>query len=105
MAQGSFTSNIVAFDDVGAFNTVAPYSIDSAGATQLTLTSGKKSIIIQNTGSSIIWGGDSDVSPATNRGIAILPYVMLIFRSVSSNFSLYLKCAAGETSTLSVIET
>ena len=98
-------SGTVSFDNIGVFNTVAPISVDAVGATQLTLSTGKRSIIIQNTGSDVIWGGDSNVSPATNRGIAILPYVMLIFRDVSSDFSIYFKCAATKTSTLSVIET
>ena len=104
MANVSFTSGIVSFDDVGQFSTASPVSVDSSGATQLTLTSGKKTIIIQNTGTEIVWAGGSDVVPSTSSGIAILPYVMLIFRNVSSSFSIYFKCAAGKTSTISVVE-
>lgn len=103
MGNVSVGFSAVALGDIGSISTQPPVSVDSAGATSLNISAGKSGIIIQNVGSSIVYFGGSNVSPATNYGCQLLPKVMLILKA-KDTFTVYFKCAAGETSTIGVVE-
>jgi hypothetical protein len=72
-------------------------------ASQVTVTAGKKSMIIQNAGSNIVYIGGSSVT-STNYAFALVPRQMFEFGAVQSTFNFYAICAAGLTSTIGVGE-
>lgn len=99
----------------GANKKTGSVPIDTAGAmshrTAITVTAtpqlisiatGKRSMEIQNTGSSLIYLGGSGVD--SNKGIKLFQNQGKFFGNVTDSFSFYAVCAAGETSTLRIAE-
>jgi len=87
-----------------SLGTQAAASIGSASATQISLSSGKSQISVQNTGTKPIWIGDSNVAPSSSRGWRLNPTDGYEFKECKVGFSFYAKCASGESSTLSIVE-
>ena len=101
---GDGSSRRVAFvviDAVGAVSNRATVSVTSTAA-ELTPTTGKRTIEIQNTGTNEVYYGGSGVDDTT--GIIIRPQGGKIFANVKDSFSIYFVCSSGETSTLRVVE-
>lgn len=94
----------IPFDQIGAFTTKDAIAVNSSSAQSYTITAGKKVAILQNVGTGIAWIGGSDVSPSDNKGVKLLPNVMLIFRNAKSTFKIYFKCAATITTTIGIAE-
>lgn len=93
----------IPFDQIGAFSTGT--TVGASSTTQShTVTSGKKVVILQNTGNKIVWIGGSDVNPGTSKGVKLLPNVMLIFRNVKSDFKVYFRCSGTDTTNIGVVE-
>ena len=94
----------IPFDEIGALSTGTTVEADAVSAQSHTITSGKKVVILQNVGSKLVWFGGSDVDPANSKGNILLPRVMLIFRNAKSNFKIYFKCVAGDTTNIGIVE-
>lgn len=92
------------FDDVGAISDVAKIDVESASAISHTVTSGKKGVILQNTGDKLCWYGGSTVDPANKRGNKLFPNDVLPYRNVKTTFKIYFKCESGDTTTISPVE-
>ena len=90
--------------NMGSIKTVIPISADSTSATEYEVIEGSIYVALQNNGSDSVWMGDEDVDPSALRGLKLPPSAMWIFENVEKTFSVYFKCAAGESTTVSVIE-
>lgn len=95
---------IIVLDDIGAISSPAAMSVDSSGATAHNVSDNQKGVSFQNTGSGIAWYGGSNVDPATKRGNQLFPNQTLVYKNVKKSFSVYFKCAAGISTTISVVE-
>jgi len=71
-------------------------------AQEVTITTAKRTIEIQNTGTSTIYYGGTGVT--SSNGIQLFPNQSKIFANVQDTFSIYFVCASGETSTLRIVE-
>ena len=71
-------------------------------AQEITITTNKRTIMIQNTGTSRIYYGGSGVT--SSNGIILFPNQLQPFSNVQDTWSIYAVCAAGETSTLRIVE-
>ena len=71
-------------------------------AAQITLTAGKRTIEINNSGSNVIYYGGIGVD--SDNGIPLFPNQVKPFANVKNDFSIYVVCATGETSTLRIVE-
>lgn len=71
-------------------------------AQQLTITAGKRSMEIQNTGTNNIYIGGSGVDSDT--GIKLFPNQGKAYLNIKDSFSIYVVCADGEESTLRIVE-
>ncbi len=85
---------VVPIDTVGICATRAAVTA-TATRQQITMTSGYRTIELQNVGSNILYYGGSTVTDSN--GIRLYPNSTKIFANVKSTFSLYLVCAAGQT--------
>ncbi|MHA2068127.1 MAG: hypothetical protein ACXABY_27515 [Candidatus Thorarchaeota archaeon] len=92
------------FDSPGPLRVATPISVVSASATEHPLTPGRAGIIFQNVGNKECWFGDSTVAPASNLGNILLPRASVMFVNVKSDFSVYFRCAAGDTTTIGIVE-
>ena len=88
--------------NAGATQTLAAIDVDSLGVSTLELPSGWSYIKYENTGSEIVWEGDSDVSPATKRGTRLNPGDIVFIDSPSPLWETSFICATNKTSTISV---
>ena len=79
----------------------AQTSVDSTG-TSLTITSRKRSMILYNTGSKNCYYGASGVASTT--GGVIWSGSAMTFYNVKNDFTIYLICAAGESTTIQRVE-
>ena len=76
-------------------------AVDDSG-TSITITAGKKHLLIQNTGSSAVYFGGTGVTSTT--GYKLLPMGAYVFSNVESGFKVYLICDAAETTTVRGVE-
>jgi hypothetical protein len=88
--------------NVGTISSQAKISVTDV-ATQYTPPAGTRGVKFQVQGTSDVWEGGSGVSPATNNGIYWIPDEVAVYETISDNFSVYFRCAAGETSTIGVV--
>ena len=90
-------------NEVGAASHRTAVTVDST-AQEITMTAGKRSIELQNTGDKNIYYGGSGVD--STKGIIIYPTQTKTYSNVKddASFSLYVVCAALETSTLRIVE-
>lgn len=103
-SQGSGSSKKIAFvpvDTAGIADHRTAISVTST-AQEITMTVGKRTIEIQNTGTKIIYIGGSGVT--SSNGIQLFPNQSRIFANVKDTFSIFIVTAATETSTLRVLE-
>ena len=70
--------------------------------TELTLSSGMKSIEIRVTGSNTVYYGGKNVTSA--KGIPLRRREMKIWNNCQKGFSVYLVCESGKTSEVRVVE-
>lgn len=73
-------------------------------ASSISLTAGSSFISFQNTGDKFVWIGDADVNAADKVGHVLMPYQMFSIQKANPGFTMYFATAAGETSTISIIE-
>lgn len=73
---------------------------DVVGAAKIAAAGANREYILQNNGANDIWVGDANISAATSRGIKIAPNTGL---TLTTGGAVYAVCAAGLTSTLSII--
>ena len=95
------TGNITDIHNVGACSHRTAVTVTEE-AQQITITASKNTIEFINTGTNTIYYGGSGVN-STN-GFPIYRRVSKSWSSVKSSFSIYVVCAAGETSTLRIVE-
>ena len=103
-SQGIGSSRRLAFipiDTVGEATNRTAITINDT-AQQLTIALNKRTIEIQNVGSNVIYYGGPGVT--SSDGIKLFPNQVKPFSNVSDSFSIYLVCAAAETSELRVAE-
>ena len=103
-SQGDGSARRLAFvpiDTAGVATDRTALSI-TATAQQVTITVGKRTMEIQNTGTSSIYYGGSGVT--SSNGIQFFPNQSKIFANVQDTFSIYFVCAASESSTLRIVE-
>lgn len=74
----------------------------SSTPTQITISAGKNSLEIANVGDNDIYYGGSGVSSAD--GMILFRGSTKAWTHVKESFSVYVVCAAGETSKLRVVE-
>ena len=77
-------------------------TIGNAATTDLTITGGKKDMLVQNTGSNSIYMGNSSVTSAN--GFQMYSATSFLFENVNDSFTVSFICAAGQTSTLRIVE-
>lgn len=92
------------FELAGALTSQAKLSITDAGVTTYTIPAGKLGVTFQNQGTGAVWYGSSDISPANNKGVYLLPNQTLTFKSVKRTFTISFITAAGVTGTIGVNE-
>ncbi len=71
-------------------------------ATELTLSTGKKSIEIRVTGNNTVYYGGKNVN--SSNGIPLRRREMKIWNNCQKGFSVYLVCESGKTSEVRVVE-
>lgn len=103
-SQGDGTSRRLAFVPINTAGKADHRTALTINATaqELTPTTGKRTIEIQNTGTVRVYIGGAGVT-STN-GIILFPNQSRVFANIQDTFSIYLVCASGETSTLRVLE-
>lgn len=94
--------SFIEYNNVGAIAAEAPISVDENGISY-TIPAGKKGVSFQNVGSKIAWYGGSTVAPASSIGNKLFVNQGLVYKGVKNSFTIYFKCAAGETTTIGVI--
>jgi hypothetical protein len=67
-----------------------------------TITAGKKHLLIQNTGSKIVYWGGTGLTDA--KGYKLTPMGSYLFTNVASGFKVYFICSTGENSTVRGVE-
>ena len=92
---------VTMINNVGACSHRTAVSV-TATAQAITIGTSKRTIEIFNSGDSNIYYGGSGVSDAN--GIPIFPDYKLTLSNVKDDFSIYLVCATGETSTAKIVE-
>jgi len=92
---------VVLIDTVGVATHRTAIAVTST-AQEITITAGKTTIEIQNSGTKIVYIGGTGVASTT--GILLFPNQSKLFSNVKDSFSIYVVCAAAETSTLRVVE-
>jgi len=75
----------------------------TATAAKYTPPSGTRGIKLQVQGTDYVWEGGSNVDPATNKGIYWIVGETVVYDSISADFEIYFRCAAGKTSILGVV--
>lgn len=89
-------------DDVSnTLDSPAAFAVDDTAQIAVASDSTVKEVILQNNGANAVWIGDSNVTPASSRGIKIDADTSMV---VSSSDDIYARCAAGLTSTLSILK-
>lgn len=71
-------------------------------AQQITMTTGKRTIEIQNVGTKIIYYGGTGVT--SSNGVKLFPNQTKVFANVKDSFSVYLVCASTETAEARLVE-
>ena len=74
----------------------------TATAQEITPTTSKRTIEMQNTGTNVIYFGGSGVTSAN--GLKLFPNSTKVFGNIQDAFSVYVVCAAGETCELRIVE-
>src|SRR3990167_1197384 len=87
--------------EVGAVSNRTAITVTDV-AQEITIGSGKTSIELENSGTNIVYYGGSAVDSTS--GLRILQNNKKIFNKVKGDFSIYLICAAGLTSTIRIGE-
>jgi len=93
---------VVIVNDVGATSNRATITTTQT-AQEITIGTGKRTIELHNTGSNTVFYGGSGVTSSTG-GQIFANDPPIIFSNVKSDFSIYLICATGLTSTVRIIE-
>jgi len=92
----------IEYNNVGAIASEAAVSVD-ATAVAYTVTAGKKGVSFQNVGSKVAWYGGANVAPASNIGNKLFQSQGLVYKGVKNTFKVYFRCAAGESTTIGVV--
>ena len=103
-SQGDGASRRLAFvpiDTVGQADHRTAITVNST-AQEITITPGKRTIEIQNTGTKIIYYGGTGTT--SSNGIKLFPNQTKIFANVKDSFSVYLVCDAAETAEARIVE-
>ena len=103
-SEGLGSSKKVAFvpiDTAGVASSRTPLTITSTSQ-EVTISVGSRTIEVQNTGTSAIYYGGSDVT-STN-GIKIFPNQSKVYANVKDTFSVYFVTDGADTSTLRICE-
>ena len=93
--------SVVPINEVGVGSNRAAVTVNSTRQ-EITIGTGNRSIHIFNSGSQNIYYGGSTVTSAT--GIPIFPDATMYFNNVQDTFSIYLVCAAAQTSEARIVE-
>lgn len=92
------------FQDVGAISDAAALSVDATAIVTYTIPASTKGVTFQNVGSKVAWlGGASTVDPSNNRGMKFFQNEKLTYLRVKATFTLGFKCAAGDSTTISIV--
>lgn len=103
-SQGDGASRRIAFvpiDTVGVASHRTAITATSA-AQEITISTGKRTIELQNTGTNVIYYGGSGVTSAN--GLKLFPNQVKPFSNVKDDFSIYLVCDGAETSEVRIVE-
>ncbi len=100
-AAGGGGARVTSIEEIGAVSNRAAASV-TATPQEITIGANKNSIEIENSGSKIIYYGGSGVN-STN-GLRLFPNAKKTFAKVKGDFSIFLVCAAGDTSTRRIAE-
>ena len=92
----------IEYNNIGAIASEAPISVDDTGISY-TVPAGKKGVSFQNVGNKISWYGGENVAPVSNIGNKLFQNQGLVYKGVKNTFKVYFKCAAGETTTIGVV--
>ena len=92
---------ITPVNTVGQASHRAPITVNSTPQ-EITMTVGKRTIEIQNTGSKFIYYGGSGVS--SSNGIKLFPQQVKAFANVKDDFSIFLVCDGADTAECRIIE-
>ena len=100
-AAGGGGARVTSIEEIGKVSNRTAATVNS-NAQEITIGANKNSIEIENTGSKIIYYGGSGVN-STN-GLRLFPNAKKTFAKVKGDFSIFLVCADGETSTRRIAE-
>lgn len=100
-AGSSRKPGFVPIDTAGACDHRTPVVV-TAVAQEITISTSKRSIEIQNEGDEIIYFGGAGVTSTS--GIMLFPRNSKGFTNVQDTFSIYVVCAAALTATLRIVE-
>ena len=89
--------------DKGSLSNRSLTAIGNSVAVAVSLTSGKTSMIIQNTGTKTVYVGGSGVT-ASSYAFKLVPTQFLDFGKVKDGFGFYAICGGSDTSTIGVGE-
>ncbi len=92
----------IEYSNIGAIASEAAVSVDE-NAIAYTIPAGKKGVSLQNLGTKAVWYGGTNVAPASNIGNKLFQNAALVYKGVKNSFKIYFRCAAGETSTIGVV--
>jgi len=84
------------------FETPAAAAVTDSAAVVVAADTDSQALLFQNNGGNAIWLGDSNVTPASSRGIKLDPGATL---PMETKGAVYARCASGLTSTLSIAKT
>jgi len=92
---------LVLVDAVGVALHRTPITVTST-AQKITITTGKRTIEMQNTSSNIVYFGGVGVTSA--KGIKFFPNSSKVFANVKDSFSIYLITSGAETAEVRIVE-
>jgi len=97
-------SGIVNAYDVGVTSSRTPITVSGTSSTPImvSITGGNRTIEIHNSGGSDIYYGGSTAGPTS--GIPIFADVTKTWSNVTSNFSVYLGIADGDSADVRIVE-
>ena len=98
---GGGGARVTSIEEIGAVSNRAAAGVNSTPQ-EITIGANKNSIEIENSGGKVIYYGGSGVN-STN-GLRIFPNNKKVFTKVKGDFSIFLVCASGQTSTRRIAE-
>ena len=103
-SEGTGANKKIAFVPVNTVAVASNRAANTINSTreEITITAGNRTIELHNSGTKKIYYGGSGVDE--NDGIPLLPSQTKPFGNVQDSFSVWVVCAAGESSTLRVVE-